>query len=123
VLQAEEQGKQVAAAPAKAIANEANKWHQQAKAAIGEQRQQVASVREKALAQAADEQRCHKAVTASVELALIKERRCHDALMWAALSAASSLANKQRRHEAFKLALALAELTLADERCHNEAAK
>jgi hypothetical protein len=42
--------------------------------------------------------------------------------MWAALSAASSLADKQRRHKASKLPLALAELTLANEqRCHEAA--
>jgi hypothetical protein len=78
---------------------------------------------EKALAQAADERCRHKAATASAELALIKERRCHEALMWAALSAASSLANKQCHHEASKLALALTELVLVDEKRRQEAAK
>jgi hypothetical protein len=43
--------------------------------------------------------------------------------MWAALSAASSLADKQRHHEASKLFLALTELTLANEQCHHKAAK
>jgi hypothetical protein len=38
VLQAEEQRKQAAAAQAKAVANKANERHQQAEAAIGEQR-------------------------------------------------------------------------------------
>ncbi len=114
----------MAAVRAKAVAdNEANKWHQQAKAAIGEQRQQASIAREKALVQVADEQHCHKATAVSVELVLIEERRCHEALMWAALSAASSLANEQSRHKAFKLASALAELMLADEQCCHEAAK
>ncbi len=49
-----------------------------------------------------------------MELALIVERRRHKALMWATLSAASPLADKQRHHEASKLALALAELALAN---------
>ncbi len=53
-LQAEEQRKQATAGQAKAVANEANKRHQQAKAEIGEQRRQAATAREKALAQAAD---------------------------------------------------------------------
>ncbi len=79
---------------AKAVADKANEQHQQAKVAIGEQRQQAVSAREKALAQVADKQHCHKAAAASVELALIKERCHHKASMWAALSAASSLANK-----------------------------
>jgi hypothetical protein len=82
--------------------------------AIGEQRQQAATAREIALAQAADKQRCHKAAAASAELVLIEERHCHEALMWAVLSAASSLANKLCHHEASKLASALAELTLAN---------
>jgi hypothetical protein len=123
MLQAEEQHKQVAAAQAKAIADKANERHRQAKAAIGEQRQQAASTREKALAQAADKQCPHKAATASAELALIKESSCHKALMWASLSAASSLADKQHHHEASKLALALVELTLANERCRHKAAE
>jgi hypothetical protein len=109
---------------AKAVANEANKRHQQAKVLIGEQRQQAVSAREKALAQAADEQRCHKAAAASAELALIEERRRHNASIWAALSStASSLADKQCRHEASKLALALAELPLTNEQHRHKAAK
>jgi hypothetical protein len=43
--------------------------------------------------------------------------------MWAALSAASSLANERYRHEASELALALAELMLANEQRRHEAAK
>ncbi len=82
---------------------------------IGEQRQQAATVQEKALAQAADKQHCHKVAAASTELALIEEHRCHEALMWAALSAVSSLANEQHHHEASKLTLVLAELVLANE--------
>jgi hypothetical protein len=43
--------------------------------------------------------------------------------MWAALSAASSLADKQRRHKASKLALALAKLALGNEQRRHNAAK
>jgi colicin import membrane protein len=121
-LQAEEERKQAAAAQAKAVADEANKRHQQAKAAIGEQCQQAASAWEKAFTQVADEQPRHKATAASMELALIEERHRHEASMWAAMSTASSLANEQRRHEASKLALALAELLLANEQHRHEVA-
>ncbi len=114
-LQAEEQHKQAVAVQAKAVADEANERHRQAKAAIGEQHQQAASAWEKALSQAADKQRCQKAAAVSAELALIKERRRHKASMWAGLSAVSSLADKQCCHEASKLALALAELALAND--------
>ncbi len=79
--QAEEQREQVAATRAKAVADEANKGHRQAKVAIGEQCQQAASARENALAQAADEQRQSKADAASAELALIKECHCHEVLI------------------------------------------
>jgi hypothetical protein len=43
--------------------------------------------------------------------------------MWATLSTASSLADKQRCHEASKLASALAKLTLANEQRRHKAAK
>ena len=68
-LQAEEQRRQAAAMRAKAIADEANKRHRQAKAAIGEQLRQAATARGKASAQATVERHRHKATAASVELA------------------------------------------------------
>jgi hypothetical protein len=63
---------QVAAAQAKALANEAKEQHRQAEAAIGEQRRQAAATREK---QAADDRRAAE----SVALALVKERCCQEA--------------------------------------------
>ncbi len=61
--QAEELCKQAAAMRAKALADKATEWHQQAKAVIGERRRQAAAAQEKALAHAANEQRRHEAAT------------------------------------------------------------
>ncbi len=65
-LQAEKQRMQVAAAQAKALADEAKERHWQAEAAIGEQRREAAAAREK---QAADERRAAE----SAALALVEE--------------------------------------------------
>jgi hypothetical protein len=65
---------QVAAAQAKALADEAKEQHRQAEAAIGEQRRQAAAAREK---QAADERRAAE----SAALALVEERCCQEALL------------------------------------------
>jgi hypothetical protein len=65
---------QVAAAQAKALADEAKERHRQAEAAIGEQRRQAAAAREK---QAADDQRAAE----SAALALVEERCRQEALL------------------------------------------
>ncbi len=54
-LQAEKQRKQMATTQAKAIANKANKWYEQAEAVIGEQCRQAAATQKIVLVQAADE--------------------------------------------------------------------
>ena len=76
---------QVAAAQAKALANEAKEQHRQAEAAIGEQRRQAAAAWEK---QAADE----RLAAGSAALALVEERCRQEALL-------AAEANVQRRHE------------------------
>ena len=73
-LQAEKQRMQVAAAQAKALADEAKERHRQAEAAIGEQRHQAAAAREK---KAADDRRAAE----SAALALIEERCRQEALL------------------------------------------
>jgi hypothetical protein len=77
---------QVAAAQAKALADEAKARHRQAEAAIGEQRRQAAAAREK---HAADERRAAE----SAALALAEERCRHEALL-------AAKADVQCRHEA-----------------------
>ena len=84
-LQAEKQRMQVAAAQAKALADEAKERHRQAEVAIGEQRRQAAAAREK---QAADDRR----TAASAALALVEERCRQEALL-------AAEADVQRRHE------------------------
>jgi hypothetical protein len=64
----------------KSIADEANERHQQAKAAIGEQRRQAATAQVNVLADATTEHRCRKAAAASVELYLAEVQRLKDAL-------------------------------------------
>jgi hypothetical protein len=76
---------QVAAAQAKALADEANERHRQAEAAIGEHRRQVEATREK---QAADVRRAAE----SAALALVEERCRQEALL-------AAEAEVQRRHE------------------------
>ena len=76
---------QVAAAQAKALADEAKEQHRQAEAVIGEQRCQAAAAREK---QAADERRAAE----SAALALVEERCRQEALL-------AAEADVQRRHK------------------------
>ena len=82
---------------AKAIADEANERHQQAEAAIGEQRRQAATAQVNALADATAEHRCRKAATVSVELYLAKVQRLKDAL--AEETRRRAALAKAKRHE------------------------
>ncbi len=84
-LQAEKQRMQVAAAQAKALADEAKERHRQAEGAIGEQRRQAAAARDK---QAADDRRAAE----STALALVVERCRQEALL-------AAEADVHRRHK------------------------
>ncbi len=116
---AEEQRRQAAAAQAKALADEADKWRWQDALAAEQRRQEsaerTAATAELALAEEGPRQESAKRAAETAEKAMAAEQRRQESAERAAATAEKLLAAVQCRRESAQCTATLAELALAEE--------